>query len=327
VLIFNKEEKEKGRCRMKKILASLLVLAMVAPAMAAVTVGLVDNEDGTGTITMDTGGDVVRGVALTVTCGGDAKLVDLSFTANAEFNTFIDYFAVNGTGGVAGETPAQEGHPYAAAGTTAGVAAIDATEFVVSMGVLDELEGQAGYTGSGDLITINLVDVDNGSGEVCISLDTVRGGIVGDVALTTNIDSAPVCETITNPIVITECVKSDAPFYADWVGAGKNWEKPDCWCYQYNCRGDADGLKIGLFRVNSTDLGLFAQAYNLGDLKMDQTKICSDFDHLKVGLFRVNSADLGILAANYNKGDLKISPCTLDWDGDLDDDYNFWTAP
>ena len=126
------------------------------------------------------------------------------------------------------------------------------------------------------------------------------------------------------PWTPTECVKSDAPFYTEWVGAGKNWDKPDCWCYEYNCRGDADGVKIGLFRINSTDLGLFADAYNKGDLKMDPVRICSDFDHIKVGLFRVNSADLGIFATNYNKGDLKVAPCPLDWDGDTDDDYNFW---
>ena len=57
-----REEKEKGRCSMKKILVTLVVLALCAPAMADVTIKAVDGGDGTFDVLMDvTGESVVRG--------------------------------------------------------------------------------------------------------------------------------------------------------------------------------------------------------------------------------------------------------------------------
>ena len=125
----------------------------------------------------------------------------------------------------------------------------------------------------------------------------------------------------------SECVKSDAPFYAEWVGAGKPWARPNCWCFQRQCRGDVDGYKVGLFRVQASDLSIFASAFNKADLKLTQTSICADLDHKKVGLFRCQADDLSTFAAYFNKADLKVPPCPIDWDGDSDDDYNFWTTP
>ena len=61
-----------------------------------------------------------------------------------------------------------------------------------------------------------------------------------------------------------DCVKITAPFYAEWVGAGKNWNRPECWCYERQCRGDTDGLKQGLLWVSDNDLTTFAAAFGLG---------------------------------------------------------------
>jgi hypothetical protein len=116
-----------------------------------------------------------------------------------------------------------------------------------------------------------------------------------------------------------------APFYAEWVGAGKNWNKPDCWCYQRNCRGDYDSVKQGTAWVSTFDLGGLIAAYGKADFKMDQTLICADFDHKKQGTARVSTNDLGILIQYYGKADFKNPVCPTDWDGISGDDYNFWT--
>ena len=144
-----------------------------------------------------------------------------------------------------------------------------------------------------------------------------------------------------NLTIAIECVKDTAPFYDDWVGAGKNWGRPDCWCYERQCRGNTDGIKDGSYRVSQADLLTFLDAFNQGDLKMDQTKICADFDHRKAGSYRCSQDDLLIFLRFFNKGDLKVPVCPMDWEesydwenmpdspgvGDGDDDYNFWITP
>ena len=126
-----------------------------------------------------------------------------------------------------------------------------------------------------------------------------------------------------------ECVKDgpsggDPTHYADWVGAGKNWNKPDCWCYNRQCRGDADGIKQGTARVSTFDLDEFLAAFGKADFKMDQVTICSDYDHKKQGTARVSTDDLNIFLAYFGKADFKNPVCPLDWDGVGGDDYNFW---
>lgn len=175
---------------MRKVLLSLLVLALAAPTFAAVNITVVDNTDGTATLVIDTtSGEVVRGVALKVTATNGAKLVSTAATVNPAFNTFIDSaFELGGAYAIG------DGHPFANV-AAAGTAAADATEFSISMGVLDQGGNQAGYTspvGGEALITF-----ETGAGNICVELDTLRGGIVGDVAIVSNLDTAAVCADIT----------------------------------------------------------------------------------------------------------------------------------
>ena len=133
--------------------------------------------------------------------------------------------------------------------------------------------------------------------------------------------------TLEDTVIIqqtTDCVKSDAPFYDEWVGAGKPWSKPDCWCFRRNCRGDADGIQTGPFWVAIPDLNILRSGFNQFDSFLTQETICADFDHITTGPFRVAIPDLNILrSSGYNQ--FLIPECPLDWDGDGDDDYNFWT--
>ena len=114
----------------------------------------------------------------------------------------------------------------------------------------------------------------------------------------------------------TDCYKSTALSYAAWVTFGK----PACWCYQRNCRGDADGIKTGLYWVNAPDLTLLKAGYLKNDTALAGVPngICADFDHTKTGLYRVNAPDLTLLKAYYLKSQTSVPVCDVA-------NVNFWT--
>lgn len=128
---------------------------------------------------------------------------------------------------------------------------------------------------------------------------------------------------------VVPCLSSEATEYDDWVAAGA----PDCWCYERQCRGDADGLEEPLYWVHIPDLYLLKLSYAKTDAVLEGVQyngaggICADFDHQKQLVFRVYSDDLAILKSYYAEPSV---PC-CDNDGDCvleaDDRYNFWTYP
>jgi len=130
---------------------------------------------------------------------------------------------------------------------------------------------------------------------------------------------------------VEECLKSSAAEYSIWTNA--NWNRPSCWCYQRNCRGDADGIKTGLYWVASPDLTILKAGYGKTDTVLKTISsggvpgICADFDRAKTGLYRVASPDLTILKTYYGKSaanvpccDIAPTDCTLA----AGDKWNFW---
>ena len=229
---------------------------MAAPTFAAVDIKIVDNEDGTATLVIDTtAGEVVRGVALKVTATDGAKLVSTAATVNPVFNTFIDAaFELGGAYEIG------DGHPFANV-AAAGTAAANATEFSISMGVLDQGGNQAGYTspvGGEALITF-----ETGAGTICVELDTLRGGIVGDAAIVSNLDTAAVCSPIT-----------DGP------------DEPECWGYTMFGNGDSNGDGA----ITFTDLNAIINAWSPNPYAP-----CADFN--KDGA--ITFTDLNVIINNW----------------------------
>jgi len=108
------------------------------------------------------------------------------------------------------------------------------------------------------------------------------------------------------------CFPSQHPDYNIWVSVGK----PACWCYRYQCKGDANGYFDGKDAdgerrwVDLADLIIFGAGW----LKVDteagfNTWICADFDHTfdgkdQDGLRKwVNLPDLTIFGAGWLKVD------------------------
>ena len=93
-----------------------------------------------------------------------------------------------------------------------------------------------------------------------------------------------------------------------WVSVGK----PNCWCYAWQCKGDADGLTEGsaktggVYHVGANDLNVLTGGWK----KLDTdpafaANICADFDHQTEGsaktggVYHVGANDLNILIANW----------------------------
>lgn len=294
---------------MKKILASLLVLALCAPAMAA-TVAIVDNADGTATITVTAAGtDNIVGLGLDIdVTGGNATACTVD---TATFDIFPDA-AHDLEVATPGSYTYGAGTPIANQ-LTVGKQDPITNSFCVSVGALN---GAAipGATGSASVQITLTVDADS---TVCVKENALRGGIVLTTGVgedITNGDPDPtiVCGAVTvggDP----ECFSSAAgQKYTDWLAFGS----PDCWCYQRQCRGDADGASegsafFGIKWVFNNDLNLFLTAYGvleapkgLGILSV-ANGICADFDHAAegsafFGIKRVFNNDLNIFLASYN---------------------------
>ena len=96
--------------------------------------------------------------------------------------------------------------------------------------------------------------------------------------------------------------------YDMWVSVGK----PNCWCYAWQCKGDADGLTEGsaktggVYHVGANDLNVLTSGWK----KLDTdpafaANICADFDHQTEGsaktggVYHVGANDLNILIANW----------------------------
>ncbi len=122
-------------------------------------------------------------------------------------------------------------------------------------------------------------------------------------------------------ILFTEpdCINKTATEYNNWV----YWNKPACWCYQRQCRGDADGLKLGPFWVSGNDLTALRNCIGKLEPAMPPGCECCDFDHSKLGPFWVSGNDLAILRQYIGKLEALVPIC--DQPPIYTGPYNFWT--
>jgi hypothetical protein len=284
---------------MKKILASLLVLALCAPAMAA-TITLADVGGGQATITVATeaGEANIVGLGLDVdVTGGTVTAVSVD---TADFNIFPDaaYTQELGAGYAYGT-----GTPVADK-TAPGEVALPQSSFALSLGMLNG-EAVAGADGAASVV----ITVTWSGDQLDVCENATRGGIVAVDGAALDADCAMLAGD-------GDCYTG--PQFAQWVAVGK----PDGWCASVNprqCLGDTDGLPSGKnnWWVSTPDLNVLVAAWNKPFSEIDgQTfngvpLINADFDHLPSGksVWRVSTPDLNILVANWNQNNAPAPTC------------------
>ncbi len=129
--------------------------------------------------------------------------------------------------------------------------------------------------------------------------------------------------TLALPASATTCLSDTAPEFADWQA----WGEMNCWCYQYQCRGDIDGTKVGFWRVQALDLATFRAAFFQmdGPLAAVPNGICADLDHSRIGYWHVGAPDLALFRMYFLQLDAAVPSC--DADPVYTGPYNFWTSP
>lgn len=299
---------------MKKMLFVLVALLIAAPAMADVNLSLteVSNDGNEAVIAISyttTAGEAIRAVAIDLSSDGDANIVDVNCVSD-DFTIYPGSINIAGSGEVSDDGSCLCDDSYA--GTLGG---LDTNGVTLEMGSLYVGAANA-PADSGVLAEITVAGYD--AVDVCVTLNAIRGGVVledPDAAVTVGLD----CTTVTlNPVPVTDCVKSSAPFYADWQA----WGEPDCWCYAKQCRGDLNGSSFIGKPVSLADLNLFKLAFNLGDVDLAAVAngICADLNHASFIGKRVSLADLNTFKLYFNLAEASVPECD-------NTNYNFWVTP
>jgi hypothetical protein len=160
------------------------------------------------------------------------------------------------------------------------------------------------------------------SGTAITYNEVVGGGTWSYRVKATNVCGSSAYTLGSNTITVTtNCLiggNAGVNEFNDWV----KWRYPACWCNQRQCRGDADGKKIG-FWVALGDLTILRSAISksTSQLILVPNGICADFDHKTVG-FKVALSDLTILRAYISKPDASVPICNLA--PVITGPYNWW---
>ena len=288
---------------MKKVLVTLVVLALALPAWARVDIWCT-TEGNEVTVNFrvvpsPAEPNKVSGFGLDITVDSGAKIKSIS-------NLSADYWVYPGSivilNGEVNDVGTPIGDPVKFPGTLGG---LDTNGVSLEMGALHDPPGDAHLPSSGALLKFK-VDKD-----CCVTIreNAVRGGVV-----LTN-PSIPVDPNFTGCCTLSDCYPKAYIHYNDWV----TLRKPDCWCgklvplprtkWPYQCDGDANNDVQGLpkYRVYTNDFNTLVA--NWKKTITDPTlNPCADFDRLPQGLpkYRVYTYDFNILVANWKKVDTQL---------------------
>jgi hypothetical protein len=299
---------------MRKMIFTLAVVLLAAPAWADVEIILTDLGDGVIEISYDasTETELVRAFALNIEAT-DGNIIDINDFVVGDNNggygiapgSFRDNITVNPTTGMV-DSWVGNPNPYtpvAPAGDPDALGGIGTGGVTIEMGSLYEDPGNAPDP-CGVLCTIT---VDENVSEVCVTGNAIRGNVVLESAAEATLNPAEVC-------ILMDCFPSSAAYasqYDRWVALGK----PECWCgvdvvptnSGNQCEGDAanDTHSRG-YIVYTTDLTKLSDAWKLkvnadGSLPPELDP-CADFMHdVHSRGYVVYTTDLGILSTNWKK--------------------------
>jgi hypothetical protein len=301
---------------MKKISLVVAVLMLAAPAWAT-TVTITATDEGMGVVRLDysvSDANLVRAFGLDITVD-TGVITDVNCTSS-------DYYIYPGSITIVGNTVTDYGTCACANSYPGTLGGIDTNGVTIEMASLYATNDPVHTTApplSGELLKFtvsadcNLTILGNAA-----RTGTGSGGIG---AVLENPDQTPSMSLPSDqPIGGPGCMKSSHPAYANW----SYWNKPDCWCYARQCRGDIDGKLQGPFWVSLNDLIIFRQGVSKLETFLMQPGnehlICGDIDHQKQGPFWVSLNDLVIFRQYVSKLAAQVPECDKTH-------INYWTTP
>jgi len=319
---------------MKKLILILAILAVASPAFAVLDVNLVKLA-GNNVQIRYTGADpcnLPRGFALVIDVNGAKADVNglggyktgVSTSTNRGFGIYPATIAIEPNGNVT-----SYGNPIADACDPLPVGAdqiLPSKKLVLEFGSLyaPVHDGANSPATDGNLCTLT-IDCNGATGDVNIIMTGENSYRIGGAANSGIVLEDGTIVTVNKTLKYTcaaaDCYIGTPALYAVWV----DFNKPDCWCYKRNCRGDADGLKqLTLYWVYSNDLAILKAGYSKTDAQLKtivsngKPGICADFCRDKqLTLYRVYSNDLARLKAYYGKAEGLVPIC----DANL---VNYW---
>ncbi|MHC4315232.1 MAG: hypothetical protein ACYSW3_22535 [Planctomycetota bacterium] len=264
--------------------------------------------------------NLVRAFAFDIRLGNDANIVEVT-ALNADYYIYPGTIQIDAQGKVTDYGSPVAPYSDLPGGTLPG---LDSNGITIEMASLYAPVGPGSPNApakSGDLLSIRV------SGEFCvfptcascipvseyccitISGNVARAGSTGVVMEDPNETvevNFPICDV--DPCI--PCYYGQAD-YDQWDAVGK----PDCWCYQKQCHGDADDAmggssKTGFYAVGPLDLNILISGWLVLEpgfgpgIASIPNGICADFAHdqggsSKTGFYRVGPTDLNILIANW----------------------------
>lgn len=316
-----------------KRLMCLLVALMVAPAMAGVTISVVDNGDLTADIVVvadgddaDANGSLIAGIALDVSVDAgqilevsNYKITGESVVGDKGYGIFLGTITFTGDDPVMIE---DTGTPVAPADAPDNPPQLPGPACVLEFGALyDQAVPEAAPEATTVLCKIAVSEACN----MTLAANSTRGGVVriGGGAVAANFVGGPITGSAPE-----ECMKPSHPDYERWVQFGK----PDCWCYKYQCKGDADGknqgnVVTGFYPVGTLDIEVLLTAYLVREANIGAIPgaICADFDrksqgNIVTGYYPVGTDDINVLLDSYLVREANMTECDATH-------INFWIEP
>ena len=321
---------------MRKVSLILAVLLFAVPAWARVDITCVQTDTNEVTVSYSVqypavDANKIRAFALDIILDNDANIIDVNDNVNDYYTIFPGTIVISD--GEIDEDGEAVADPNDHTDTQPG---IDSNGITIEMGGLWSPANDDGPNSpptSGVLLKFYV------SRNCCVTIaeNQARGGVVlTDPEQTVDYNAPGVGEVPCYPVV-AECLiggNADAPplnyEYAAWV----SWNRPNCWCYCRQCRGDVDGIRTGPYWVAIPDLGILYGAYSKVDaiLATVPNGICADFDHKKTGPYRVALSDLAIAYTYYRQLQAFVPPCNQTdaakgYPTLYTGPYNFWCDP
>jgi len=307
---------------MRKISLILVIFMLSAPAWARVDVVVEQNEVDVNSFNVRyfVTGEVndVRAFALDISADKDVNIVEVNDFHVGESNSVTPGYGIFPSSFASKINPEVldwDASGYTPLGNKADypddtLDGLDTNGITVELGSLyDEDVNKPSASG----ILLELV-LDPNHAEECntisLSLNQIRGGIVlEDPDQEVNDVNLVGWERDIDCLIGGNAGTSE---HSDWVA----WGKPPCWCYQRQCRGDADGKRTGPYWVAIPDLNVIAEAYGARDNVLVNVVvngvpgICADFDHKRTGPYRVAIPDLNIIANYYGQRTVPVCNVT-----------------